>query len=116
MAKLTEKEFMDKVKLILGDRNDDDALSFLEDCKDTITSEKDEYEDKYHEAVKEKEELDKMWRDRFRDRFYSDDNPSQEKEKDKGNQTKDPFDNRSEAQIEAENTTIDSLFSESEDK
>ena len=116
MSKLTAKEFMEKAKLILGDRDDDDALAFLEDCKDTITSEDDDYKIKYETVLKEKEELDKSWRTKYKERFYSDDNPSKENEKDKGNQTKDPFDNRSDAQIEAENTTIDSLFTESEDK
>ena len=33
MSKLTQKEFMDKAKAILGDRTDDEAISFLEDCK-----------------------------------------------------------------------------------
>lgn len=113
--KLEAKEFMDKVKAIIGDRDDDEALSFLEDCKDTITSEPDDYKSKYEEAIKEKDKLDKAWRAKYKDRFYSDDTPSNEKENEKEERKRDPFDNRSDAQIKAENTTIDSLFKESED-
>lgn len=113
MAKLDAKEFMEKVKTIIGERDDDEALSFLEDCKDTISSVGDDYKAKYDEAVKAKEDLDKAWREKYKARFYdTDDNPSKEHEKEN---VKDPFDNRSDAQIEAENTTIDSLFTESED-
>ena len=113
--KLEAKEFMEKVKVILGDRDDDEALSFLEDCKDTITSEKDDYKAKYEAVVKEKEDLDKEWRTKYKERFYSDDNPSNEQEKGKGEVKREPFDNRSDEQIRAENTTIESLFKESED-
>lgn len=113
--KLEAKEFMDKVKAILGDRDDDEALSFLEDCKDTITSEPDDYKAKYETLVKEKDELDKAWRTKYKERFYSDDNPSKGKENEKEEEKRNPFDNRSDAQIKAENTTIDSLFKESED-
>lgn len=112
--KLEAKEFMDKVKAIIGDRDDDEVLSFLEDCKDTITSEPDDYKFKYEEAIKEKDELDKAWRAKYKDRFYSDDTPSKE-ESEKDERKRDPFDKRSDAQIKAENTTIDSLFKESED-
>ena len=114
--KLTADEFMNKVKTIIGDRDDDDALSFLEDCKDTITSEPDDYKSKYEDAIKEKDELDKAWRAKYKERFYSsDDNPSNKKEEGERKDKKDPFDNRSDEQIKAENTTIDSLFKESED-
>lgn len=118
MSKLAPKDFMDKVKEVLGDRDDDLALSFLEDCKDTITEEKNDWKEKYETVVKEKEELDKSWRTKYKERFYSSDNPSQDndkdKEKDKGK--KDPFDTRSDAQREAEETTIDSLFTENTEK
>ena len=113
--KLEAKDFMDKVKNILGDRDDDEALSFLEDCKDTITSDKDDYKEKYETLLQEKEDLDKAWRTKYKERFYSDDNPSKEQEKGKGEVKREPFDNRSDEQIKAENTTIDSLFAESED-
>ena len=74
MARLTATDFMEKAKLIIGDRTDDDALSFLEDCKDTISDDKggdDDWKTKYETAVKEKEQLDKDWRNRYRDTFFS---------------------------------------------
>lgn len=115
--KLTPKDFMAKASAIIGDRTDDEALSFLEDCKDTITEDKDDYKEKYEAAVKEKEELDKQWRTKYKERFYSSDDQPQDKDKDKGNGNKNPmFSDKSEAQITAENTTINSLFSEEGEK
>jgi hypothetical protein len=108
MARLTKNEFMDKVKALIGDRDDDEALSFLEDCNDTITDSKDEYKEKYETAVKEKEELDKQWRTKYKERFYqSDDQANKDKDKEKD---KDLFTDKTDKQLEAENTTIDSLF------
>lgn len=109
MAKLTSDEFMKKVKTILADRDDDEALSFLEDCKDTITGEKDDWKTKYEEVVKEKEELDKSWRTKYKERFYSTDTNINKDEND--NTTKDPnFDERSEEEKKAETIKIDDLF------
>lgn len=108
MAKLTKNEFMDKVKALIGDRDDDEVLSFLEDCNDTITDSKDEYKEKYDQLLKEKEELDKSWRTKYKERFYqSDDQANKDKDKEKD---KDLFTDKTDKQLEAENTTIDSLF------
>ena len=115
MAVLSAKDFMDKVKSLLGDRDDDEALSFLEDCKDTISDSKNDYKEKYEAAIKEKEELDKSWRTKYKERFYEsdNDNPStKDKEKEK---EKDLFDTRSEEQKKAESITVDDLFKESEE-
>lgn len=112
MAKLTADEFMNKVKEYIGDRDDDATLSFLEDCKDTITGDGDEYKEKYETAIREKDELDKQWRTKYKERFYSSDDLPKGKndnDKDKG---KDLFTDKTEEQLKAENTTIDSLFSE----
>ena len=109
MAKLAKNDFMNKVKAILGDRDDDEALSFLEDCNDTITDSVDEYKEKYETVVKEKEELDKQWRTKYKERFYQSDDPNSNKDKDKEKE-KDLFTDKTDKQLEAENTTIDSLF------
>ena len=69
MAKLNAEEFMKSVQTIIGDRDDDEALKFIEDCKDTITGEKDDWKAKYDEVVKEKDELDKSWRAKYKERF-----------------------------------------------
>ena len=71
--KLTNDEFMTKLKQIIGDRTDDEAISFIEDCKDTVTGDKDDWKVKYEAAVKEKEDVDKMWRQKYTDRFFSPD-------------------------------------------
>ena len=71
MARLTQTEFMSKVKAIIGDRTDDEAIAFLEDCKDTIEGGQDDWESKYNDAVKEKEELDKQWREKYTNTFFS---------------------------------------------
>lgn len=73
MARLSQKEFMEKLKTFIGDRTDDEAISFIEDCKDTITEDKDDWKTKYDNAVKEKEELDKQWRTKYTERFFSSD-------------------------------------------
>lgn len=119
MAKLTQKEFMDKVKVILGDRTDDEAISFLEDCKDTISSEGDDWQKKYDEAVKEKEELDKTWRQKYTDRFFSSDDSHIDEDKDQheNNKRTNPanvdmnnVDEEREKQEQAEKVRIDDLF------
>ena len=120
MAKLTQKEFMEKVKVVLGDRTDDDAISFLEDCKDTISSEGDDWKQKYDDVVKEKEELDKTWRQKYTDRFFApddshidDDKTTHEKNKktNPANVDKDDIGDEEKAKLEqAEKVRIDDLF------
>lgn len=116
MARLSEKEFMEKVKVILGDRTDDDALSFLEDCKDTITESNTDYKQKYEEEVQKNKDLDESWKKKYRDRFYdSDANDNKDNDNGKGKGKDDPFDMRSDEQKQAESITIDDLFKESEE-
>lgn len=111
MAKLSAKEFMDKAKLMVGDRTDDDALSFLEDVKDTITDEKDDWKVKYETVLKEKEELDETWRKKYRDTFYSSDANTNNNETNNNNNNIDSLlDNRSEEEKRAQEITVDDLF------
>ena len=113
MAKLTPNDFMKAVQGILGDRTDDDALKFLEDCKDTITEDKNDYKTMYEAEVEAKKKLDDEWRTKYKERFYSSDT-NINNDKDKGNQdntNKDPnFDTRSDELKKAESITIDDLF------
>ena len=63
---LTKEQLMDKIKTIVGDKSDDDTLSFIEDVSDTMDS----YADK--EDWKAKFEAnDKAWREKYRDRFLN---------------------------------------------
>ena len=115
MAKLSAKEFMEKAKLMVGDRTDDDALSFLEDVKDTITDEKDDWKTKYETALKEKDELDETWRKKYRDTFYSSDaNNNNNENNNNNNNIGSLLDKRSEEEKRAEEITVDDLFSTAE--
>ena len=110
MAKLNAEEFMKSVQTIIGDRDDDEALKFIEDCKDTITGEKDDWKAKYDEVVKEKDELDKSWRAKYKERFYSSE-PISDNDKDKNkNEHMDLPDERTDAEKKAESIKIDDLF------
>lgn len=67
MAVLSVEEFLNKIKDRTKDRTDDETLQFIEDATDTINSLNNADEDwktKY-------EENDKMWREKYRDRFFS---------------------------------------------
>lgn len=69
MAKLSKSEMFKKVKEYLKEDTSDEAIALLEDLTDTL-SDTDEDKDKVIEELKkEKEELDKSWRQRYIDRF-----------------------------------------------
>ena len=65
---LTKDELMKKLSTIIGDRNDDEAINFIEDVSDTVDSfsktDDTDWKTKY-------EELDKTWRERYKERFFS---------------------------------------------
>ena len=110
MAKLSSEEFMNSVKAIIGDRDDDEALKFIEDCKDTITGEHDDWKAKYDEAVKEKEDLDKSWRAKYKERFYSSDTNIDNNNPKNNNEHDNILDTRSDEEKKAESITISDLF------
>lgn len=111
MSKLKPEEFMKAVQTIIGDRTDDDALKFLEDCKDTITEDKNDYKTMYEAEVEAKKKLDDEWRTKYKERFYSSDTNINNDKDNQDNTNKDPnFDTRSEALKQAESITIEDLF------
>lgn len=118
MARLTQSEFMTKLKTFIGDRTDDEAISFIEDCKDTITDDKDDWKKKYDDVVKEKEELDKTWRQKYTDRFFSSDSHDNENEDRHENNRRtnpastpsDKLDEEQEKMEQAEKIRVDDLF------
>lgn len=66
--KLSKEDLMRKLSDIIGERNDDDAIAFIEDVSDTIDS----LEKKDPEDWKAKyDELDAAWRKRYKERFFS---------------------------------------------
>lgn len=109
MSKLTNKEFMDKIKVYIGDKDDDETLQFLQDIKDTITDDKDDWKTKYEDAVKEKDSLDKQWRTKFKEAFYSSDTNINNNKDNQDNTPKDN-DSKTDAEIKAETITYDDLF------
>lgn len=73
MSTLNKEEYFASIRNMLGDRNDEDAIKFLEDMTDTFSSlEKGvkgdgiDWEQKYKEN-------DKAWADRYRRRFLNGD-------------------------------------------
>lgn len=86
----TREEILNSLRSVLGEENNDDALSLLEDVTDTIT----ELETKATGSINVKEtpeykELEETWRKRYRDRFFAavDDDPDDPD--DKGNPQED---------------------------
>lgn len=79
MAKLNREQFLDAIKARIGDDTSDVAMQFVEDMTDTFDgfSTNDnaqrisELEQQLNTAKSEKDELDKSWRQRYRDRFFS---------------------------------------------
>ena len=111
MAKLSSDEFMKSIQSIIGDRTDDEALKFLEDAKDTITSAHDDYKAKYEAEVEAKKKLDEDWRAKYKARFYSSDDDTNINTNNQDNTKKDPnFNIKSDAEKLAESITIDDLF------
>ena len=75
MAILTIEQMTDALKKFIGDRTDDEALSFMENVMDTVTAvsddtTKEELQNKIDTLVKEKEALDAEWRARYKERFF----------------------------------------------
>ena len=71
--KRTKNELLEDVKKVLGDRTDDDALALLENVTDSISDKDEDWEKKYNDIVKEKNELDETWRKKYAERFHGND-------------------------------------------
>lgn len=63
--KRTLEELLESAKNILGENSSDEALAFIEDITDSYTKPEVDWEAKYKEN-------DAQWRQKYRDRFYSD--------------------------------------------
>ena len=76
MAVVTKDELMSQLKTVLGDNSTDEALALLENINDTFNAtQSDEAikkKDEEIEALNVKlEEQDKMWRDKYREAFFT---------------------------------------------
>lgn len=75
MAVRTKDDLMAAIKNKFGEDSSDDTLNLLEDITDTIN----DLESNHGTDWKKKfEENDTMWRNKYRDRFYSSDNLADE--------------------------------------
>lgn len=69
MAIRNRDEIISSVRSIIGERDDDDALGFIEDLTDTL----DDYDTKVSDTTDWKskyETNDKEWREKYRERFF----------------------------------------------
>lgn len=65
MARLSKDELIEKIKIYVGDRTDDDTIEIIEDISDSVDAADDESEWK-----RKYEENDKAWRDKYISRFF----------------------------------------------
>lgn len=102
MAVKTKDELLEIIKGRIGDDSSDDTISFLEDITDTLTDYEEKATNSDTEDWKTKyEENDKMWREKYRERFFS-----KEVEKEDEDFSED----------EVKSLSYDDLFEEKEEK
>ena len=114
MSKKSKDEIMNAVKTILGDRNDDVVLEFLEDLSDTISDgENIDFKQKYEEQLEANKNLESTWRKKYTERFFSPDVSHTDIDKTNPantNKDKDVEDPQEKALEQANNVNIDDLF------
>ena len=102
MAVRTKDELLEIIKGRIGDDSSDETISFLEDITDTLSDYEEKATNSDTEDWKTKyEENDKMWREKYRERFFS-----KEVEKEDEDFEED----------EAKSLSYDDLFEEKEEK
>lgn len=108
--KLNKEELLEKVKTYVGDRTDDESLEIIEDISDSFESS--ESAEKIEEIKTEYESklanLDNEWREKYKARFFS--------EKDKSdNDNYNSSDGGDDGDDDDEKTEYSDLFEEKED-
>lgn len=72
MAVKTKDELLEIIKERIGDDTSDETISFIEDITDTLSDYEEKATNLNNEDWKTKyEENDKMWREKYRERFFS---------------------------------------------
>lgn len=72
MAVRTKDELLEIIKGRIGDDTSDETISFIEDITDTLSDYEEKATNSDTEDWKTKyEENDKMWREKYRERFFS---------------------------------------------
>ena len=101
MAVVSKEDLLKQIKDFLGDNTSDEALKLIEDASDTLDANSSGADidalNKQIETLKtEKEELDKAWRDKYRDRFFSadpkgsKDNPEEDESREEEDEVEEP--------------------------
>ena len=103
MAVKTKDELLEIIRGRIGDDTSDETISFIEDITDTLS----DYEEKVTKSDGEDwktkyEENDKMWREKYRERFFS---------KKVENEEDEDF-----SEDEVKSLSYDDLFEEKEEK
>lgn len=73
MSTLNKEEYFASIRTIIGDRNDDDAIKFLEDMTDTFNAMENGVAGDGINWKEKFEKNDKAWADRYRRRFLNGD-------------------------------------------
>lgn len=69
MAVRTREELMAQLSTVLGENDSDDALSLIEDVRDTLGENSNV--ERIHELEQQVEDVEKNWRKKYRDTFFS---------------------------------------------
>lgn len=103
MSVLSRDELLEKTRALLGERTDDEAITFIEDVTDTydsISGAKSGYTEE--EVTAKVNEVEEKWRKKYRDRFF-------------GNGGDDDDDDEpGDGNTNTEEVTIDGLFEKKE--
>ena len=71
MAVKNKDEIFEAIKIRVGDKTDDETISFLEDVSDTLTDLETKANGDGEDWKTKYEENDKSWRERYTNRFFS---------------------------------------------
>lgn len=71
MAVIEKKQIMEQLKTLFGDNNSDEVLSFVEDVSDTFDELQNKAKGDGKDWKAEYEKNDAEWRQRYKDRFFS---------------------------------------------
>ena len=104
MSVLSRDELLEKIRTLLGERTDDEAIAFIEDVTDTYDSISDGNSGYTEDEVTARvNEVEEKWRKKYRDRFF-------------GNGGNDDDDDPDDDNTNTEEVTIDDLFEKKEEK
>lgn len=112
MAILSKEDFLNAIKVRVGDDVSDDAMKFIEDMTDTFDSLSAPKETDGEDWKSKYEALDKEWRDKYKARFFEGAS-TQSSESTSAKEVK--KEQEEDVKEDGEDVTFDDLFSESEE-